>query len=133
MIGSILAVSLQTMQRPNLSSGIAMRSATAPPYFSSKQTGDTSMIKPTIGRVVWFWQRVEPESQSQPYAALVTYVHSDTLVNLAYFDSSGLSHSATSIELWQGEGDRPAGRHCEWMPYQKGQAAKAEALEKSTQ
>lgn len=86
------------------------------------------MIKPTIGRVVWYWapDRVLPE---QPFAALVAHVWSDTCVNIAYFDEQGRSHNATSVPLYQGDTDRPDFAFCEWMPFQKGQAAKTEQLE----
>ena len=87
------------------------------------------MITPTVGRIVWF----HPEagvSYTQPWAALVTYVHSATMVNLAVFNENGNPQSRTSVPLWQGDGGIPAGMFCEWMPYQKGQAAKTEALEK---
>jgi hypothetical protein len=54
------------------------------------------------------------------------------MVNLTVFDHNGCPHSRTSITLIQ-EGDDPnliGGRAwCEWMPYQKGQAAKTEAAE----
>ena len=33
------------------------------------------------------------------------------------------------MPLWHGEGESPDHPHCEWMPYQKGQAAKTEQLE----
>ena len=86
------------------------------------------MIKPTIGRVVWFWPNGITLTTS-PQAAIVAYVHSDTCVNLAVFDGNGYASSRTSVTLYQGEGERPSSAHCEWMPYQKGQAAKTEALE----
>lgn len=82
------------------------------------------MIIPTIGRVVWFW----PESLSpvsQPEAALVAWVHSNTMVNLAVFDSNGNAYSRTSVPLFQGDGERPDHtkcHFCEWMPYQIGKA-----------
>lgn len=90
------------------------------------------MIKPTIGRVVWFHPEFQPDSGSneRTQAAIVCYVHSDTMVNLAVFDENGVASSQTSVWLFQGEGERPAGPYAEWMPYQQGQAAKAEALEK---
>lgn len=91
------------------------------------------MIKPTIGRVVWYNPHHEFESihSDQPMAALVTYVWSDNMVNLAVFDAHGTNISRTSVFLWQGDGDRPTGQSfAEWMPFQKGQAAKTEALEK---
>jgi hypothetical protein len=81
------------------------------------------MIKPTIGRVVWFW-RNSAEPESQPQAALICWVHSDTNVNLAVFDANGNAGGRTSVILHQGDGARPSGNFCEWMPYQIGQAAK---------
>jgi hypothetical protein len=88
------------------------------------------VIKPTIGRVVWFWDRsADMPRQPQAHAALVTYVHSDTMVNLVVFDAGGNSHPRTSVHLLQEDCEAPVGPYCEWMPYQKGQAAKTEALE----
>ena len=90
------------------------------------------MIKPTIGRVVWYHpQNAEPDDQ--PNAALVAYVWSDTLVNLAVFDSNGSAYNKSSVFLYQGDGEPPSSSYCEWMPYQQGQAAKTEALEKQLQ
>ena len=80
------------------------------------------MIKPTIGRVVWFWP-YSREAITQPLAALIAWVHSDAVVNLAIFDVNGQATNRTSVPLYQGEGDRPASDFCEWMPYQIGQAA----------
>lgn len=84
------------------------------------------MIKPTIGRVVWYHPPFAPDSPSneQTFAAIVCHVHSDTIVNLAFFDGNGHAHNRTSVQLYQGEGDRPGDAYCEWMPYQIGQAAK---------
>lgn len=91
------------------------------------------MIKPTIGRVVWFTPAKDDPAQydkKQPLAALVVYVHSDRMVNLAVFDQNGqMTHGRTSVPLHQDGDERPAGYFAEWMPYQKGQAAKTEALE----
>lgn len=81
------------------------------------------MIKPTIGRVVWFHPG-GTSADKQPLAALVCYVHSDTMVNLAIFDENGVASHATSRFLWQGEGERPTGDYAEWMSFQIGQAAK---------
>jgi hypothetical protein len=88
------------------------------------------VIKPTIGRVVWL-HRPDSIDQSQPEAALVTYVHSDTCINVAGFTANGSHFSSTSVYLDQGDTPRPewAILYAEWMPYQKGQAAKTEALE----
>ena len=87
------------------------------------------MIKPTIGRVVWFHPlEAEPEIT---HAAIICHVWSDTCVNLHVFDSNGKSYPQTSVFLYQGDSDRrPSGNFAEWMPYQHGQAAKTEQLEK---
>lgn len=89
------------------------------------------MISPTVGRVVLFWPSRgagEPQVQ-QPYAATVAYVHSDIMVNLSVVDHNGKQFGATSVPLVQDDAPAPVGYYCEWMPYQKGQAAKTEALE----
>jgi len=90
------------------------------------------MIKPSIGRVVWFTesQAARKANNGQPFAAIVTYVHSDSLVNLAVFDANGGCIPKTSVFLHQPEDDTPQNYYCEWMPYQVGQAAKTEQLEK---
>lgn len=86
------------------------------------------MIKPTIGRVVWYWAAAPVRSveNAQPNPALVTWVWGDgELVNLVTFDCNGDIRPAARVPLWQGEGEPPAeGHFAEWMPYQKQQAAK---------
>lgn len=96
-----------------------------------------SFIKPTVGRVVWF--RPDPQSHNsgfvyhgngEPLAAIITHVWNDQMVNLAIFDSNGTSHNRTSVKLMQeGEDTSMYNSYAEWMPYQKGQAAKNEQLE----
>lgn len=82
------------------------------------------MIKPTIGRVVWYHPPFVADSgaNEQTLAAIVCYVWSDTCVNLAVFDANGVASNQTSVFLFQGESDRPSSCYCEWMPYQIGQA-----------
>ncbi len=81
------------------------------------------MIKPSVGRVVWFYSENYEEGK-QPQAALVCHVWSDTCVNLAVFDANGVAQNRTSVLLFQGEGQRPSAMFAEWMPYQVGQAKK---------
>lgn len=93
----------------------------------------SAAIRPTVGRVVLFHQGtagVFPGSD-EPRAAVVAHVHTPDLVNLCVFDANGSPHSRTSVPLVQ-EGETPPanGYYCEWMAYQKGQAAKTEAAEK---
>ncbi len=100
------------------------------------------MIKPTVGRIVWYhpsihdpheWSLESPPPQQEcpPLAAIITRVWSDSCVNLAVFAPSGETHPRTSVTLVS-DGSVP-GAYAEWMPYQKGQAAKAEAQEAAQQ
>lgn len=94
-----------------------------------------TIITPTIGRIVWFWPHdtdsIPHHDDNQALGAMVTYVWHDRMVNLAVFDANGALHQRTSVPLLQdGDAEPIDGFFCEWMPYQKGQAAKAEALER---
>lgn len=86
------------------------------------------MIAPTVGRVVWYRAKLLGNShpkESPEQAAIVTYVHSDRLVNLVVFGHNGNPVPMTSVTLVQ-EGDTPPmdWGYCEWMPYQICQAKK---------
>jgi hypothetical protein len=85
------------------------------------------MIKPTVGRVVWFYSSKAPE---KAFAAMIAHVHSDRMVNLMVVDADGDPYGQTSVQLLQDD-DKPQGGAfwCAWMPYQLGQAAKTEAAE----
>lgn len=97
--------------------------------------GETDVINPTVGRIVWYrpddFDRasmtiIDPE---QPMAATVAYVATNTCVNLAVTDHGGDVHQRIHVHLaGQGIADRCS---WDWMPYQKGQAAKTEALERA--
>ncbi|MCW2275122.1 hypothetical protein GJ654_10335 [Rhodoblastus acidophilus] len=90
------------------------------------------MIKPTVGRVVWYTPphapAGEPANDPQTHAALIAYVWHDRMVNLAVFSPNGENYGVTSVTLVQ-EGDMApeAGRYAEWMTYQVGQAKKHSA------
>ena len=94
------------------------------------------MIHPSNGRIVWFtpaFEHAAPIVQHDiklPLAAMIVHVWGDRMVNLVVFDSDGKSWPMTSVTLLQDDDLKPEhGRFCSWMPYEKGQAAKAEALE----
>lgn len=85
------------------------------------------MIKPTIGRVVLVHRTGMGD---QPEAALIAYVYSDRMINVGGFDHQGNPFQATSVRLLQDDDEAPpAGTYAEWMPFQKGQAQKTDALE----
>jgi hypothetical protein len=110
------------------------------------------MIKPTNGRVVW----VEPAKMadgrsdpSQPYTALITYVHDDRTINVVAFDHAGAWRKHASIPLLQDDDPVPQRAlteeetatlehdpatvidrtvtYAKWMPFQVGQAKAQEA------
>lgn len=89
------------------------------------------MIKPTVGRVVWFTPSRNAgigdgvaHYDNQPHAAMVVYVWNDYLVNLVVYGHDGVPHPKTSVPLIQEDGvAKPEfGYYAEWMPYQIGQA-----------
>lgn len=85
------------------------------------------MIKPTVGRVVWFYWKKPKDENEQPLAAIVARVWSDTRVNLGLFDSDGcpMRNPPTSVRLVQEGEEVPDNTHyCTWMPYQVAQAKK---------
>lgn len=88
------------------------------------------MIRPTIGRKVWFWPHGRFEmnslSEKQPLDATVVYVHNDRHVNLVVIDHLGHSHALNNVTLIQPEDDAQRDMletshecFCEWMDYQK--------------
>lgn len=90
------------------------------------------MIKPTIGRRVWYWPSVNTGNtgfahydSKQPLDAGVAYVHSDRMINISVADQNGVMHSRTSVPLLAEGDQRPEyGGFCEWMPYQLNAAKK---------
>jgi len=91
------------------------------------------MIKPTIGRVVYYYTRQNPK----PRAAIVTDVVSDEEIFVTVFDWDGrpyqvdLGGGPTSVRLRQpGAHKRDEGQWCEWMPYQVKKSTGSELGEK---
>lgn len=80
------------------------------------------MIKPTVGRKVWIRNRPESISGAQPEDGTIVYVHNDTHINVGGRDAHGFAFSLTSMPLYQGQGDPPAGIYAEW-PYQVRQSS----------
>ncbi|MDG9927393.1 MULTISPECIES: hypothetical protein [unclassified Pseudomonas] len=104
-----------------------------------------SDIKPTVGRVLHFHPSRELAAgrgmvllcQGDPMDAHLVYVHRSGLVNLAVFDHAGNQHAITDVKLLQDADQAPLNEqgqliesYAAWMPYQKGQAEKTEALER---
>jgi hypothetical protein len=87
------------------------------------------MNHPTIGLVVLVHSR--QAGATGPWPCLVTKVWGDRCINAAGFNEWGTAIAFSSLKLLQDD-DQPEefGPYAEWMPYQKGQAAKTEALER---
>jgi hypothetical protein len=89
-----------------------------------------SHIFPTVGRVVWYFPPTNAAEagfarpdEGTPCAAIIARVWSDAVVNLTVFDANGAAFPRTSVYLVQdGEAAPEHAGHCEWMPFQKGQA-----------
>lgn len=73
------------------------------------------VMAPTVGRVVLYRPVLGME---QPFAATVSYVHSDRMINIGYLDADGVQHNATSVALVQPGDDMsvpmPSNGFCEW-------------------
>jgi hypothetical protein len=94
------------------------------------------MIKPSIGRVMWYRPGeylgdMVQHDRSQPMMAHVCYVWGDHMVNLMVIDHDANQHKRTSVPIIQEGSPWNIGPspYAEWMPFQKGQAAKTEAAE----
>lgn len=82
-------------------------------------------MKPTVGRMVYYKSYGTPggEFPSVDRAAIITNVHNDTCVDLCVVNPTGLFFNQSVVQ-----GSDPG--QWDWMPYQKGQAAKTEELER---
>lgn len=93
------------------------------PPAPAKVADPANIIKPTIGRKVWFWRDGIDRTKVQPEDATICYVHGDSLVNLRVTEHNGVSRSEVEVSLRQPGDPEWSGRFAEWMPFQKGQAA----------
>lgn len=101
------------------------------------------MIKPTVGRKVWFipseedythgpytvMQDPDDETKVQPLDATIIAVHNDTLVNLMVIDIEGNQLFVAECELISTDtlvDYQESESYCTWMPYQVQQAAKSQ-------
>lgn len=95
--------------------------------FSTQATGGNVMIKPTIGRRVWYWPSQKQLSEGvlkqiypdQALDAGVICVHGDRSVNLFVTDHFGRTLFLSSVQLLQEADVVPdSGGYASWMPYQ---------------
>lgn len=89
------------------------------------------MIEPTVGRVVWVHRSIAPSlPHCQPESGQIVFVHGPRCVNVVGHDMDGHYFFLRSLQLLQDDDGPTSSDYAWWMPYQKGQAAKTEALEK---
>ncbi len=99
-----------------------------------------STIKPTIGRKVWLYVSTDllglPSApytgQSKlPFDATIVHVNLDGSINVTFSDHIGRSGAILNVPIYdpkESDSHMGGGSHyATWMPYQKGQAAKADA------
>lgn len=94
-------------------------------------------IDPTVGRVLHYHEaiddaRLEHIDKTKPLAAIISEVRSDGLLNLMVVAQDGHPVGRMRVRLFQ-DGEeivQPELGYAVWMPYQKGQAAKTEEVEK---
>lgn len=78
------------------------------------------MKEPTVGRIVWYRVAGDMDGDiavrgDQPRAAIITFVISPGLVNLAVFRSDGSAGRKRAVPFVQtGEPPPPGGDYCEW-------------------
>jgi hypothetical protein len=91
------------------------------------------MIKPTIGRIVWYYPDAQDVQQGgftagQEQPGIVCRVWGDTCVNLQVVTQDGGSTARTSVPLVQpGEAVLQDHHYATWMPFQIGAAKQYEA------
>lgn len=95
---------------------------------------DSPQITPSVGRKVWFFKSA---AQAEPWDATVIAVHHEgqepgplTPVSLFVIAPNGNTGAIHNVVVSDEPVDRP---HYRWMPYQKGQAAKAEVAQTATE
>lgn len=100
----------------------------------------SSIIKPTVGRKVWYRPCEHDKSGigamttsgEQPLDATVIAVWGDRMVNVLVTDIVGKQFPVLSVTLVQEGDEKPAaGRYVEWMPYQQGQVRKDAAIDRA--
>lgn len=77
-------------------------------------------ITPTVGRIVHYYPPGKWPPSTQPLAAIIAHVWSDTCVNLMIFDANGNVYKQpqpTSVLLVQADNEVPSGGgYCCWPP-----------------
>ncbi len=90
-----------------------------------------TIIQPSIGRIVLFLPPIDGgrHQDGQPFGALVAGVNDDATINLLVAARDGTPYGVQNVVLVQDGDEIDLDKaHAFWMAYQKGQAAKTEAI-----
>lgn len=68
-------------------------------------------MKPTIGRIVWWWQ---DQVNGQPEPAIITRVISDDQVTLTVFQKDGTTSGRVGVYFWNGGPPSPIACFAQW-------------------
>lgn len=77
-------------------------------------------MKPTVGRIVHYWY-----GKSEPRAAIITAVHSDTCVNLTTFLADGGTEPQTSVVFIHDDDTHTDQPCCRWPKREESEVAQA--------
>jgi len=89
-----------------------------------KYEKENKVAVPTIGRVVYY----HVPGMAQPMAAIVASVVGDYTINVGFLHPDGVGGAAREVPHID-QRQTPDTPCWDWMDYQKGQAAKTEALQ----
>ena len=71
--------------------------------------------KPTVGDSIWLMcvnpTAGIPVARGAPLAAIITNVHSDANIGVAFFDAIGGHHAMASVPMMQDDGQQPGGEY----------------------
>lgn len=81
------------------------------------------LIEPTLGRSILYRPKFSGYDEDTRQAAIIAKVNYDGTINIATFNEFGVAENEQNVVIVQGDAVPEAGQ-CEWMAYQKGQAAK---------
>lgn len=74
-------------------------------------------IRPTVGRVVWYYPPASEGWGDGPLAAMIAHVWSDKCVNLVALAPAGFWTARSSVPLMQPGEDRPRDNYCRWPDF----------------
>ncbi len=85
------------------------------------------MIEPTVGRVILYRPLDEGDEETR-HAAIISQVNDDETINIGVFSWVGELYHRQNVVIVQDPDEMVKNGQCNWMPYQIGQAGKADKI-----